>query len=148
MSPDRIRFHRGAAPLLALLLLSAGPAVAQEAGADTTEDEPAPADLYTEEQAERGEAAFQSHCAACHLPNQFRGGHFRARWGGRTAFDLVDQLRATMPMDNPGGLVLEAYVDVAAYLFRLNRYEAGQEELPADDAGLKDVRIPAEEGGG
>lgn len=151
VSPDRPAVRRAAAALLALLalgLLTGGPAPAQEAEADTAEGAPAPADLYTPEQAERGEAAFRSHCAACHLSNQFRGGHFRARWGGRTAYDLVNQLRATMPMDNPGGLALEQYVDVAAFLFRLNRYEAGGRELPADRSGLKEIRIPPEEDGG
>lgn len=107
--------------------------------------------LYTEEQADRGETAFRTNCAACHLPNQFRGGAFRARWEGRTAYDLVDQLRATMPMDNPGGLALGTYVDVTAYLLSLNRFEAGATELPADAAGLRAVRIPPdgtdEEGG-
>lgn len=107
--------------------------------------------FYTEGQADRGEAAFRSNCAACHLRNQFRGGAFRARWEGRTAYDLVDQLRATMPMDNPGGLSLDQYVDVTAYLLSLNQYEAGAEELPAEADVLREVRIPpdgADEEGG
>lgn len=151
VSPDRPAVRRAATALLALLalcLLTGGPAPAQEAEADTAERKAAPAGLYTEEQAERGEAAFQSHCSACHLSNQFRGGHFRTRWDGRSAYDLVNRLRATMPMDNPGGLALEEYVDVAAFLFRLNSYEAGDGELPADRSGLKEVRIPEEEDGG
>lgn len=147
------RLPRGGAILLALLLVTIAPAAGQEegnSGASEGEDS-ASTSLYTEEQADRGETTFRTVCAACHLSSQFRGGAFRARWEGRTAYDLVDQLQATMPMDNPGGLSLDQYVDVTAYLLSLNRFEAGPEELPADDAGLREVRIPpdgADEEGG
>lgn len=139
--------------MLALLLGATGTAAGQEGRNSGTseDDEFASTSLYTEEQADRGETTFRTICSACHLRNQFRGGSFRARWEGRTAYDLVDQLQATMPMDNPGGLSLDQYVDVTAYLLSLNRFEAGPEELPADETGLKQVRIPpdgADEGGG
>lgn len=111
----------------------------------TSAAETASAGLYTETQAERGEAAFRARCSACHVPSQFRGEAFLFQWAGRTAFDLVDRLRATMPMDNPGGLPVQEYVDVVAYLLRLNRYAAGEEELPQEDEGLKEIRIPEQE---
>lgn len=141
---------------LILLLGSVGSASAQEGGgadpdsaAETPAAEKAAAGvsadgLYTEAQAERGEIVFRTRCAACHVSSQFRGEAFRFQWGGRTAFDLVDRLRATMPGDAPGGLPGRAYVDVAAYLFRLNRYPAAEEELPAEDARLEEIRIPPE----
>lgn len=130
--------------LLALLFGATGPAAGQEGRSSGASEGEALAStsLFTEEQAERGETTFRTICSACHLSSQFRGGAFRARWEGRTAYDLVDQLRATMPMDNPGGLPLDQYVDVTAYLLSLNRFEAGPEELPTDDAGLREVRIP------
>lgn len=138
-------------PLLSLILLlgMAGTASAQEgASGDATDSaaaETSDPGLYTGAQAERGEAAFQAHCSACHFPNQFRGEAFTVQWEGRTAFDLVDQLRATMPYDNPGGLPAREYVDVAAYLLRLNRYPEGGKELPREDARLREIRIPEKE---
>ncbi|MFW6193249.1 MAG: c-type cytochrome [Gemmatimonadota bacterium] len=149
-SPARA-FLSGGSTLFLVLLLG-GPALGQEADGDTAAREGAePVSLYTAEQADRGETTFRTICAACHLSSQFRGGAFRAQWEGRTAYDMVDELRATMPMDNPGGLSLEQYVNVTAYLLSLNRFEAGAEELPTDEAGLGEVRIPpdgaSEEGG-
>lgn len=148
MSRTFPRLPRGGAILLALLLVTIAPAAGQDGRSSGTSEgeDSASTSLYTEEQADRGESTFRTICSACHLRNQFRGGAFRARWEGRTAYDLVDQLRATMPMDNPGGLSLDQYVDVTAYLLSLNRFEAGAEELPADEAGLEEVRIPPDGG--
>lgn len=123
---------------------SADPDSAVKAPADveTSPAETASAGLYTETQAARGEAVFRARCSACHVPSQFRGEAFLFQWAGRTAFDLVDQLRATMPYEAPGGLPLREYVDIVAYLLRLNRYAAGEEELPEEDERLKEIRIP------
>ena len=48
-----------------------------------------------------------------------------------------------MPEDNPGSLERQEYVDLVAYIFSLNAYPAGAGDLPADDDGLKKVRIDA-----
>jgi hypothetical protein len=48
-----------------------------------------------------------------------------------------------MPVDNPGRLSREQYTDIVAYLFKLNRLPPGDRPLPADDEGLKQVRIEA-----
>jgi len=54
---------------------------------------------------------------------------------------MVSHLRQTMPNDEPGKLSHQQYVDVVAYLFKLNGYPAGTRPLPNDDAELKKVRI-------
>jgi hypothetical protein len=64
-------------------------------------------------------------------------------WETRTAFDLFELIRTTMPIDNPGRLSREQYVDIVAYLFKLNRLPVGDRPLPADDEGLKQIRIEA-----
>jgi hypothetical protein len=46
-----------------------------------------------------------------------------------------------MPQDNPGGLRRQEYADVLAYLFELNGLPAGDTALPADDCGLRRIRI-------
>ena len=59
----------------------------------------------------------------------------------KTAFDVFNQIRTTMPDDNPGSLERQEYIDLVAYIFSLNAYPAGEGDLPADDDGLKKVRI-------
>jgi S-disulfanyl-L-cysteine oxidoreductase SoxD len=98
---------------------------------------------YTEAQAARGEASYRANCTSCHAPGTHAGDAFIRGWDGRTAFDLFELIRTTMPLDNPGRLSREQYVDVVAYLFKLNRLPPGDRALPADDEGLKQVRIEA-----
>src|SRR6185503_10730784 len=43
--------------------------------------------------------------------------------------------------DNPGSLERQQYIDVVAYIFSLNAYPAGENDLPADDDGLKKIKI-------
>jgi mono/diheme cytochrome c family protein len=98
---------------------------------------------YTEAQAARGEASYRANCTSCHAPGTHAGDAFIRGWDGRTAFDLFELIRTTMPLDNPGRLSREQYVDIVAYLFKLNRLPPGDRPLPADDEGLKQVRIEA-----
>lgn len=96
---------------------------------------------YTVEQAARGQDVFRRICAACHAPIQFTSSGFRDGWNGRTAFELFDQIRTTMPQDNPGRLRREQYADVVAYLFKLNGQPAGSSQLAADSESLRRVQI-------
>jgi S-disulfanyl-L-cysteine oxidoreductase SoxD len=97
--------------------------------------------VYSGAQAARGETAFANTCGACHGVTEFSGPAFRRIWTGRTVYDLFDQLRATMPLDNPGGLPRQQYADVIAYLMKLNQYPAADVELPTTDADLRRVRF-------
>lgn len=92
---------------------------------------------YTGEQAARGEAVFTRVCLECHARKEMANPDFRVKWNGRTMFDLVDRIRNSMPESNPGGLPRAEYIDVAAYLAKLNGLAAGSAELPDDDAVLK-----------
>lgn len=129
---------RTAIPILAAILLPAGGA-AQTAAPDGVRN--AADGVYTAEQAARGETTFRSSCGNCHGTSQFSGADFRKVWTDRTVYELYDQLRNTMPLDNPGGFSAEEYTAVIAYILRLNRYPAGTSNLPANDAGLKLVRF-------
>lgn len=101
----------------------------------------APRGAYTEAQAARGEATYRANCTSCHATSAYTGDAFVHAWDTRTAFDLFELIRTTMPIDNPGRLSREQYADIVAYLFKLNRLPAGDRPLPADDDGLKQVRI-------
>jgi len=98
---------------------------------------------YTDAQAVRGEATYRANCTSCHATSAYTGDAFARAWDSRTAFDLFELIRTTMPIDNPGRLSREQYADIVAYLFKLNRLPAGDRPLPADDEGLKQVRIEA-----
>lgn len=99
------------------------------------------AGAYTAAQAKAGEAVFSGTCGNCHGPAEFSGPTFLRVWEGRSVFDLFDQIRNAMPLDNPGGLSREQYASVMAYLLRINEYPAGEIELPETDEGLKRIRF-------
>jgi cytochrome c5 len=96
---------------------------------------------YTEAQAARGEATYRANCTSCHATSAYVGEAFARAWDGRTAFDMFELIRTTMPNDNPGRLSRDEYAALVAYLFKLNRLPAGDRPLPTDDEGLKQVRI-------
>jgi mono/diheme cytochrome c family protein len=127
-------------PALALILAGAGGVHAQNS---------VPADsarttlhgVYTEAQARRGEDAYRRFCAECHAPAVHSSRAFRQAWDGLPAFQLYELIRTTMPNDNPGRLSRNQYADIVAYLFRLNGMPPGTRALPADEAGLRQIRI-------
>ena len=98
---------------------------------------------YTAAQAAKGETAFRYSCANCHAMAQFSGPSFLGAWEGGTAFELFQLISEQMPFDNPGSLPREQYLDVLAYLFKLNGFPAGPRPLPGEPQELKQIRIHA-----
>jgi mono/diheme cytochrome c family protein len=122
------------------LLIAPGAAAAQVKS--TSPPPPSiPHGAYTEAQAARGESTYRANCTSCHTTSAYVGDAFVRAWDGRTAFDLFELIRTTMPNDNPGRLSRQEYADIVAYLFKLNRLPPGDRPLPTDDEGLKQVRI-------
>src|SRR5690606_13639337 len=68
--------------------------------------------VYSEEQAARGLAIQQEVCSACHTLDDWGGGTVLQGYTGLSAYDLVNRLRETMPMDEPGRLSFQQYTDV------------------------------------
>jgi len=107
------------------------------------------AGVYSAVQARRGEAQYRISCATCHGVDlrgseggkPLMGRTFRSSLLDRTVGDVYENLRVTMPEDNPGTLPRAAYIDVIAYLLEANGYPAGAEELAADSAALSRIRI-------
>jgi mono/diheme cytochrome c family protein len=129
------------ATLLAATLAVGVPCAVARAQHAPATPAPTPRGLYTEAQAARGEATYRANCTSCHATSAYTGDAFVQAWDTRTAFDLFELIRTTMPIDNPGRLSREQYADIVAYMFKLNRLPAGDRPLPADDEGLKQVRI-------
>jgi cytochrome c5 len=131
--------------LLSVLAIVAVPA--PSSAQDSTAKSARPAALttltgvYTEQQASRGETVFTGMCLNCHDEWDHTGAAFKQNWDTRTAFDLFEIIRTTMPNDNPGKLPRDDYASIVAYLFKVNKMPSGRKPLPSDEAGLKQIVI-------
>lgn len=102
--------------------------------------------IYSLAQADRGKAVYAKHCAKCHGDDleghdevpQLGGAHFMADWEDQSLADLVQRIRSTMPLDNPGTLSGASTTDVVTYLMQQNGTPAGSGELP-NDASLQSI---------
>jgi S-disulfanyl-L-cysteine oxidoreductase SoxD len=97
--------------------------------------------VYTDQQANRGESIYRNTCLACHDDSDHTGAVFKQNWDTRTAFDLFETIRTTMPNDDPGRLPREDYSSIVAYLFKVNKMPSGKKPLPTDSTGLKQIVI-------
>ena len=103
--------------------------------------------VYTTAQSDRGRAAYRMSCASCH-GESLQGdlapalsGPFWSIWEGRPVGELMKMIRTTMPADGPESLKPEEYAAIVAYLFSVNKYPAGEAELPTDAAALEAIKI-------
>ncbi len=107
---------------------------------------------YTEEQATRGEGAYERECATCHLADLLGDGiapalvgpAFDFRWSDLSVGDMFVAIRATMPQGAPASLSPRAYADIVSYLLQRNDFPAGDNELPTEEAALNAVIIHRE----
>ncbi len=101
---------------------------------------PAP---FSAAQAARGEQVFNQTCGACHAGDVFIGQQFVDNWGDRRVGDFYALVRSTMPVDNPGGLKDQDYLDVTAYLLKENHAPPAPapESLSTDTTLLRGHRI-------
>jgi mono/diheme cytochrome c family protein len=97
--------------------------------------------VFTAAQAARGEEVYTNACARCHMTAQHSGATFAATWNNRRVFDLYDILLNTMPLDDPGSLSEQEYIDVVAYILKINGHPAGKASLKPDPATLRTIRI-------
>jgi len=107
--------------------------------------------IYTAAQADRGKTVYSGHCAKCHGDDlggrdevpPLTGSHFMADWESQSVADLVQRIRSTMPLDNPGTLGGVSVTDVVTYLLQQNSLPAGSVELPNDASMQSVIRIDA-----
>ena len=106
--------------------------------------------VYTDAQAKRGQALYQSKCAACHGDTlggrsgpPLTGNDFLAVWSKEASlFELAGKIRNTMPQNEPGTLTPEQTADILAYILQAGKFPAGRAELRADEAALKQITWP------
>ncbi len=105
--------------------------------------------VYTSTQAERGQFIYKDRCATCHGATlggaqapPLAGEEFNRNWGGPVS-ELANKIQSTMPANDPGKLTRQQAADILAYMLQVGKYPAGQTELGADDAVLKQITFPA-----
>lgn len=138
------RLPAAAAAAVAIALL---PAAAHAQDATSVWD-----GAYTEEQATRGEGAYERECATCHLADLLGDGiapalvgpAFDFRWSDLSVGDMFVAIRATMPQGAPASLSPQAYADIVSYVLQRNDMPAGDAELPADEATLNTIMITSQ----
>lgn len=107
--------------------------------------------VYSDSQAQRGEAAYRKLCASCHgddLSGQgqtppLSGDDFKANWNSQTVDDLFEEVQAAMPADHPGSLTREQNADIIAFVLKSNQFPGGKSDLPSDAASLKQIKFEA-----
>jgi S-disulfanyl-L-cysteine oxidoreductase SoxD len=107
--------------------------------------------VYTAAQSARGQKIYADSCASCHGDDLSGGGQapalagkdFNVDWTDLTVSDLFERTHGTMPADKPGTLTPAQTADVIAFLLQKGNFPAGQTELPADAAALKEIKFVA-----
>ena len=106
------------------------------------------AGVYTLEQARRGEAAYGTRCAVCHLDNlkgsemapALVGDSFGNDWDKKSVRALYSRILSTMPADDPASLGEKTVLDIVTYLLEANGFPAGSHPLESADQA-QDIMI-------
>lgn len=130
--------HRILSLAVATLLLAAAPRSAQAQPSPVVPDADAAA---AARQLELGEQWFQSVCVQCHAVGVLVNPDFRLKWSGRSAFDLFERIRSTMPGNNPGSLTQGTYAAIVAYLMKRNGMPVGARRLSPDSVSLVSIQL-------
>ena len=94
--------------------------------------------VYTQDQASRGRASFETNCSYCHHEQNdpegpaLVGADFIDRWREDNLDSLFTFIKTKMPRSAPGSLSESTYVDIVAYLLEANELPKGLTELNAD----------------
>jgi cytochrome c len=96
---------------------------------------------FTAAQAARGEKVYDATCATCHQADNLIGAGFVQNWNDRRVGDFHALVRATMPVDNPGGLKDQEYLDVVAYILKANKAAPTTDSLSADTTIMRGRKI-------
>lgn len=134
----RLRARGASAGLAACAVLLVTASSLAMSGQDQTSVK---AGVYTAAQADRGQALFRSKCASCHAPNRFTDDLFYTSFAGKPLWEMFDVISDTMPEDNPASMKPEEYVDIMAYLLKLNSFPTGAEELPVGKDKLSTITM-------
>jgi S-disulfanyl-L-cysteine oxidoreductase SoxD len=94
--------------------------------------------VYSDEQAGRGRATYDTKCASCHdggtMGPELWGDAFLASWDSKPVNEFFSRIKTTMPEDAPGSLSEKEILDVIAYVIKTNGFPAGEKSLQSERA--------------
>jgi mono/diheme cytochrome c family protein len=107
--------------------------------------------VYTDAQAARGQKEYAEACSSCHNTDlsgdgfapALAGGEFLGNWGGTTVGDFFERIRISMPPSGPNAVSAKGKADIVAFIFKVNKFPAGQAELASETQTLKAIKIEA-----
>jgi mono/diheme cytochrome c family protein len=95
--------------------------------------------VYSEAQATRGAASYDTSCAGCHRPDlggangpALRGERFARIFAGKDLKTFYTKIATTMPRGAAASLGDAVYLDIVAHVLRENGFPAGDSELTAE----------------
>jgi quinoprotein glucose dehydrogenase len=95
--------------------------------------------VYSEDQANRGAAAYDTSCSGCHRPDlggasgpALRGERFARMFAGKDLKTFFTKVATTMPRGAPASMGDAVYLDIVAHVLRENGFPAGSDELATD----------------
>jgi len=94
--------------------------------------------VYTAEQAQRGQKAYEAFCTRCHGLNLLGGRNgagggpalkdtnFWVSWERTPLSGLLSKIQRTMPLDSPGSLRDDDYTDLLAFILSRNGHRGAE----------------------
>jgi cytochrome c len=111
--------------------------------------------VFSNEQAKRGETAYNANCVTCHgaelrstdreIPH-LSDKSFKFGWIGKTIAEKFEYVRDKMPPKEEHSLSDQVYLDIVTYILKFNNVPAGDRELKPDLEILKKITVAAPAG--
>jgi S-disulfanyl-L-cysteine oxidoreductase SoxD len=102
--------------------------------------------VYTDAQAARGAAVYDSACSGCHRADLGGGTgpalkeqRFAREFAGKDLKTFFTKIATTMPRNAPASFGDNVYLDIVAHLLKENGFPGGSQELAAD--ALDGIRV-------
>lgn len=106
--------------------------------------------VYSPAQAGRGASVYAAECARCHKDdltgynNLLVNPRFLNDWREDKLQNFFDTVKMTMPRNAPGSLEDTEYLDIVAYVLKMNQFPAGSAELTMNT--LPGIRVEGRNG--
>jgi cytochrome c553 len=95
--------------------------------------------VYSEAQADSGKEAVETNCASCHRNDlsgddgpPLKGERFLGHYLDGNLDALFTRIKTTMPRGDAGSLPDQTYIEIVAYILRINEFPSGRRGLTVD----------------